>query len=165
MSYDGFGVCWLYRGMPFGIKCVRGPVLVACKTDQLRRLAKSRILAYTRLSDASVHSTDNFNHLINFLRNCLLSLRSCTTPILARSKVWRISRLRYNRKWERGSDVITTVVMFTVVAINHNCHKLNLNCQITMYHLTSMIVDPLLTIFGAKLCQYQNCDALDAVLS
>mgnify|MGYP001791377988 CR=1 FL=1 len=60
--------------------------------------------------------------------------------------------------------MITTVVMFTVVAINHNCHKLNLNCQITMYHLTSMIVDQLLTIFGAKLYQYQNCDAVDAVL-
>ena len=27
-----------------------------------------------------------------------------------------------------------------------------------------MIVDQLLTIFGAKLYQYQNCDAVDAVL-
>ena len=27
-----------------------------------------------------------------------------------------------------------------------------------------MIVDPLLIIFGAKLCQYQHCDAVVAVL-
>ena len=27
MLYDGFGVCWLYRGMPFGIECVRAQFL------------------------------------------------------------------------------------------------------------------------------------------